>query len=173
MSKTIIESGMEFIADNTFHIERSPLYTSLGGGVKSVEFIRAIENKLLFIEAKSSFPNPDSLKTIPREGGKTGKELFHEAVKDICDKYTHSLNLYAAIATGVTEDGFPPDYAPGDKVSLLFILVIKGFEKSWCAGVERALTNQMRNSVWMSKIWRPNIVVINEKVAVERGLIAS
>ena len=34
------QSGMDFIADNTFHIEESDLYKNAGDGIKSVEFVR-------------------------------------------------------------------------------------------------------------------------------------
>jgi hypothetical protein len=36
MSDIITESGMDFVADNIFHIEKSPLYTQIGSGVRSL-----------------------------------------------------------------------------------------------------------------------------------------
>jgi len=60
MSDVITESKMEFISDNAFRIEKSPLYTNLGEGIKSVEFIRVKEDNLLFVEARSSFPDPNN-----------------------------------------------------------------------------------------------------------------
>ena len=51
MGNTISESGMEFVSDNAFYIEKSDLYTKLGDGVRSVEFIRIKGDKLLFVEA--------------------------------------------------------------------------------------------------------------------------
>jgi hypothetical protein len=173
MSDTITESGMEFIANNAFHIEKSLVYTRLGDRIKSVEFVRAKDNKLLFVEAKSSFPNPNNPTPNPDKGNKTCRELFHEEILDICDKFTHSLNLYSAVDVGITDDGFPPDYKPSDKVSLVFILVINGFDKSWCDEIEMALTNQMRESICMSKIWKPEVFVINDKTAAERKLITN
>lgn len=170
MRNTITESGMEFIADNVFHIEKSPAYARLGGDVKSVEFVRAKDNKLLFIEAKSSFPNPNNPAPNPDKEDKTGDELFQEEISDICDKFTHSLNLYSAVDVGVTEDGFPPDYKPSDKVSLMFILVINGFDRSWCDEIEKALTNRMRDSICISKIWKPEVFVINDEAAASRKI---
>ena len=171
MSNIIIESGMNFIADNAFRIEKSPLYTQLGSNVKSVEFIRAINDKLLFIEAKSSFPNPNNPAPNPNRGNKTGGELFREEIVEICDKFIHSLNLYSAVAIGVTDDTFPPDYNPPNKVSLLFILVINGFKMTWCDEIERALTNLIRKSIYVANIWKPEVSVINDKIASSRGLI--
>jgi hypothetical protein len=171
MSKTIIESGMAFIADNMFHIEKSTTYTRLGDSVKSVEFVRAKENRLLFIEAKSSFPNPGNLMPNPFKRHKTGSELFQEEILDICDKFTHSLNLYAAIDVGVMESNFPADFTSADNVSLVFVLVIKGLEKTWCDEIQKALTLQIRDAVCMSKIWRPEIAVMNDVTAIKRGIL--
>jgi hypothetical protein len=173
MSKTITESGLNFIADNAFHIEKSPAYIRLGDSVKSVELIRAKENKLLFIEAKSSFPNPNNLTPNSIKRNKTGAELFQEEISDICDKFTHSLNLYSAINVGVIADGFPPDFNPSDKVSLIFILVITGFEQTWCDEIQKALTIQIRNTACMSKIWKPEIAVMNDKTAINRKIITA
>jgi hypothetical protein len=53
VSKTIIESGMQFVSENVFHIEKSQQYATLGGSVRTVEFVRAMDDKLLFVEAKS------------------------------------------------------------------------------------------------------------------------
>ena len=172
MTKTVNHSGMAFIDDNVFHIELSPAYTRLNASVKSVEFVRSWENKLLFVEAKSSFPNPGNPMPNLEKGNKTGSELFGEAVTDICDKFIHSLNLYAAIDVGVAKFGFPVEYIiPSDKLSLEFILVIKGFEKSWCDEIKRALTNKMRESVVISNIWKPRVYVINHTDAHKRKLV--
>jgi hypothetical protein len=173
MTSTILESGMTFIAENTFHIEKSPAFSRLDKGMKSVEFIRATDDMLFFVEAKSSFPNPSNPKPNPDKGNRRGEELFREEIEEICDKFTHSLNLYSAVDIGVTEDGFPPDYRPADKVSLTFILVINGFEESWCDEIERALINKLRESICMAKIWQPDVSVINNTTAVTLGLIAN
>jgi len=172
VSKTITESGMIFNADNAFHIEKSRVYTGLGKGVKSVEFIRAKGDKLLFVEAKSSFPKPNKPPN-PNKGNKTGEQLFREEIADICDKFIHSLNLYSAIDVGVTEYNFPTDYKSADKMSLTFILVLNEFEKSWCGEIERALTNKIRESICMSKIWKPEVIVINNEIAAERKITVS
>lgn len=52
MSKIITESEMDFIADNSFYIEKADVYLKLKKGVRSVEFTRTIKDKLLFVEAK-------------------------------------------------------------------------------------------------------------------------
>jgi hypothetical protein len=161
MAKIITESGMDFIADNTFHIEKSDIYTKLKDSIKTVEFIRAKENKLLFMEAKSSFPNPNN----PESSAK-----FQSEIEDICNKFIHSLNLYASIAIGVNIQPLP-DFQPAIKVSLNFVLVFNNFEQKWCAPVEKALTNQLLKSECIAKIWKPTVLVINHKTAKEQNLI--
>ena len=47
------QSGMDFIADNTFHIEESTIYTNIGDSIKTVEFIRTKEVPVL---ESSRFP---------------------------------------------------------------------------------------------------------------------
>jgi hypothetical protein len=110
MNKVIDEQGMLFIAENTFHIEKSTQYKNLPHGIKTVEFVRAKGNYLLFIEAKSSFANPANAQT---------KESFQEEIADVFDKFYHSLSLYSAIDIGVIKEGFPDDYKPASKVLLL------------------------------------------------------
>ena len=165
MNKVIIESGMSFVADNAFYIEKSPLYTQLGENVKSVEFVRSMGNKLLFVEAKSSFPNPNNPTHNPVKGYKTGFELFREEIAELCDKFIHSLNLYSSVYIGVAENGFPPEYKPSATVSIMFVLVINNFNKSWCDEVERALLNTIRESICISRIWKPEIYVLTHEMA--------
>jgi len=162
MVETITESGMDFIADNAFHIEKSDIYAKLKDSIKTVELIRAKDNKLLFMEAKSSFPNP----TNPESS-----EKFQSEIDDICDKYIHSLNLYASIAIGVNEQ-LPLDFIkPIINVSLQFVLIFNNFEQKWCIPIEKALTNQLRKSECIAKIWKPTVFVINYKTAAEQNLI--
>ena len=78
-------------------IEESAAYASIGGCVKSVEFIRAIDDKLVFVEAKTTFPNPDN----PSAGN---DERFQAEINYVCDKFIHSLNLYSSIRVGVNEE---------------------------------------------------------------------
>ena len=160
MAKIITESGMNFIADNSFHIEK--FHTKLKG-IKTVEFIRAKGDKLLFMEAKSSFPNPGNpqLDNIPN---------FQSQVNDICEKFIHSLNLYASIAIGVNEE-FPPDFKPAVKVSLMFVLIFYNFEQEWCIPIKKALETQLKKSKCIAKIWQPTVLVINHEKATKRNLI--
>lgn len=159
MAKTICESGMAIIADNAFHIERSDCYAKIGKDVKSVELIRCIKDSLVFIEAKSSFPKPTE-----------SVINFQSEIDEICDKFIHSLNLFASIAIGVNEQSLP-DVELTDKLFLKFILIINGFEQRWCAPIGKALTNKLRESVCIAKIWKPEVFAINRETAAKRNLI--
>lgn len=162
MAKIITESGMNLIADNAFHIENSGIYKKLkNDNIKSVEFIRAKDEDLLFIEAKSSFPNPNK----PESPAK-----FQSEIDDICDKFIHSLNLYASIAIGTNEQ-LMFDFNPAVKVSLKFILIFNNFEQKWCIPIAKALTNQLRTSICIAKIWKPAVFVINHEMATKQKFI--
>lgn len=163
MAKIITESRMNFIADNAFHIEKSDIYTKLrDNSIKTVEFIRAKDDKLLFMEAKLSFPNPNNPESITK---------FQSEIDDICDKFIHSLNLYTSIVIGVNEQHIP-NFKPANKVSLKFILIIgNSFEQKWCTPIKNALTNQLRNSNCIAKIWKPEVFALSSEMAVGQNLI--
>lgn len=92
----IKESGMEFNAahDDSFYIEKSDLYNSfIPLGVKTVEFLWLKNSEiLLFIEAKSSFSNPNKVND------------FNKNIEDICEKFTHSIDLFFAVLLKRLED---------------------------------------------------------------------
>jgi hypothetical protein len=162
MNNIIRESGMDFIADNAFHIEKSPLYKNIGGGVKSVEFVRAMKNnKLIFVEAKTAFPNPKN----PSEGSLPG---FRREVDEICKKFAHSLNLYSSVEVGAAEEKFPKSYAPPSRVSLIFVLVIKNHRLEWCKRIVSKLNEVM--PPYIKAIWKPKILVINQEMAEKYNL---
>ena len=82
----IEESGMKFGPfeySHIFQIEKSKLYKNLHN-VRTVEFILENNNKLQFIEAKSSSPKP-----VP-----DNLVRFEEFIDEISQKFLHSLNLY-------------------------------------------------------------------------------
>ena len=52
-------SGMDFIPDDAYPIEDSVVYINIKNkGIRSVEFVRIKDDKLLFIEAKASVAHP-------------------------------------------------------------------------------------------------------------------
>ena len=162
MDRIITESGMDFIAKNSFHIENSALFTQLGEGIKSVEFIRIMESRLLFIEAKTTFPNPNTPST-------TNSDRFHDEIGDIRDKFIHSLNALSSVEVGVSQSGFDGSIKLPKRVTLEFWLVIRKHESAWCRSIENALMEAF--PLYLKKIWRPTIFVINRECAVKKGLI--
>ncbi len=161
MIEYISESGMDFVADNTFYIEKSKLYMDTGRGIRSVEFIRIKGNRMLFVEAKTSFPNPNH--SDDESAGRC-----REAIQEICDKFKHSLNLYTSVLVRTKDTTFPEDFVLPRKVTLEFVLVIKNHESDWCRDIEAMLRKNLPR--YLMKIWRPYIRVINHADAISRGL---
>jgi len=165
MDKTIPnQSGMDFIAENSFHIEKANVYKNIGEGVRSVEFIQIRNNKLYFVEAKTSFPNPNN----PNEDNKV---RFKNEIDDICEKFIHSLNLFASIKMGVTEDCFHSELIKPEKVSLIFLLVIKNHKFEWCRPIKGKLEEELPH--YLKQIWKPSIYVLNHQKAIEQGFVVN
>ncbi|MDR1204836.1 MAG: hypothetical protein LBL26_05060 [Peptococcaceae bacterium] len=163
-SNVITESGMDFAADNTFHIEKSQFYTRLRDGVRSVEFVRVLNDKLMFVEAKTSFANPHN-------PDKNNYVKFQSAVEEICEKFIHTLNMYSSVEVGTAEEPFPDSFIPPSKVSLVFVLVVKNHENEWCTPIHEKLVKSL--PTYLKKIWRPKVYVINHETAKKLNLIAS
>ncbi|MDR1321399.1 MAG: hypothetical protein LBK56_08265, partial [Gracilibacteraceae bacterium] len=163
MSDVITESGMNFAADNTFHIEKSPLYAQIGGGVRSVEFVRSKGDKLLFVEAKSSFANPNNIDA-------SNYAKFQSAVEEVCEKFIHSLNMYASVEVGTANVPFPDSFQPPITANLTFVLVVKGHEHGWCMPISESLVEAL--PIYIKKIWRPTVYVVNQETAKKWHLIA-
>jgi len=164
MASVITESDMDFIAENTFHIEKSKLYTNLGEGVRSVEFVRVKNDNLLFVEAKTTFPNPDNPSV-------DNSARFQSEIDDVCDKFIHSLNLFSSVKVGLAEDVFDSSFVLPEKVSLVFILVIKTHEFKWCNKIKGTLMATL--PLYLKRIWKPKVYVINQEVAAKLNLVIS
>jgi len=165
MAKIISESGMDFIAENSFHIEESGAYRSIRHkGVRSVEFIRIKEDVLLLVEAKPSFPNPSE----PHEDN---KERFESEVNMIYEKFIHSLNLYSSIEVGITKVCYPMDFVIPEKVSLTFMLVLNNFKDEWCKPIKSELEEMLPS--YIKEIWKPRIRVLTHQDAIEQGFVVS
>jgi hypothetical protein len=159
MNKQIIESGMEFITDNVFYIEKSQALIKAGQGIKSVEFVRMINDRIMFLEAKTTFPNPE----------RTDTNRFDEEVNDICEKFIHSITLYSSIVLGVNYDELSDAFTVESKKSIWFVLVIRNHELAWC----RYIQTKIRSSLpeYLQRIWSPQVFVINKKGAMKYNLV--
>ena len=156
----IDESGMSFgpfHASNVFWVEKSELYQKVRNReVKTVEFILAEDNKLQFLEAKSSSPRPVA----------DNKIKFDDFIDEIALKFLHSINLhYSGILGRHEEINDIPDkikLMDNSQVSIKCILVIKGHEMAWLPPIQVALNRKM---ISISSIWNFEIAVINDSMA--------
>ena len=158
-------SDMEFVSENVFHIEQSQTYKSIKQyGIDSVEFVRIKDHELLFVEAKTTFPNPNNpdAKNLAR---------FDEEIGEIRGKFIDSLELYAYILSRVAYEDLPSDFAPEEEMQLVFILVIKDHKIEWCSPVQRALSGVIPKHI--KKICKPEVRVINHDEAITQQLAKS
>lgn len=160
---TITESGMTFgpfSEDQIYRIEKADAYIDLGEGVKAVEFVyRQRQDKLFFIEAKSSSPMPKG-------------EKFENYIGDIAEKFLHSFGLWLTLYLKRRTDKISPNMLDIPVAShafrFIFILVINGHRKEWLPPIKAAIARQMMAEI---KIWKHEVIVINDEQARERGLI--
>ncbi len=164
---TIEESGMAFgpfQEENVFYVEKSELYKKLGSKVKIGEFILKRGNKLLFVEAKSTAPNPNS---------DTGED-FYEYIDDISKKLRNSLELFLSANHEIQIDKNQEavkliEFDKFNKMALQFILVIRKHDKEWLQPVRDALDSYL---IAQRKIWNIKIVVLNPELAKKYKLIS-
>ncbi len=171
--RVITESEMNFGKFNEkdlFYIEKSQIYKKLGSGIKTVEFIlRRNKNSLLFLEAKKSCPNVDN-----RYESKEKERKFEEYYAAITEKFIASLQIYLAAILDrfedVSEIGDGIQSASSIKdTQLKFILVVKNAkDTAWLAGPLAELKARL---LQIRKIWDIRVIVLNEELARECGLI--
>ena len=161
------ESGMHFsFADErVFHIETCSAYVEQlrMRGICSVECV-ALRGKeqVLFIEAKSSAPSPNGAGTN-----------FQDFMQQIYDKSLHSLQLCYSILAGIY-DG--QQSAIGSLLAerlqhqpkVLFLVIVRQHEVSWCPPLQDALRREMRHIL---RLWKADVMVINERMARAKGVI--
>lgn len=161
------ESGMrfQFSEKKTFYVEKTAPYdTDLRSyGVSSVECVTLYGEKVLFIEAKMSAPNPKS----------AGGENLRSYIQGIVKKFYDSLSLCCAIQSEV----WPGESIGGElveklsrKPEIVFVLIINKHKKEWSASVQDRLQRDMQG---LLKIWRANVIVINAEQALAKHLIVS
>ena len=155
------ESEMDFISDNAFYIEKSKLYTDIGKGIRSVEFVRVMDSKLLFVEARQTFPNPENT-----EEGNLDK--YNAQIEEICEKFIHSLSLLSSVKVGVARNRFTDDFSLNGKLSLVFVFVIKNHQTKWCRRIRKKFIDTLPE--YLVTIWEPVVYVINHNTAVKHGL---
>lgn len=176
---TIAESGMTFgpfAESHCFQIENSLLHNSAQPGVQIAEFL-LIQNgqgnlppQVWIVEAKSSTPNPGS----PLPGA---AETFSEFIAEIRDKLLNALTLGVTACFGRHANagqGLPQAFTglPLDRTVFRLVLVINGHKAEWLPPLQDALTQALRVTSRTWGLGAGSVVVINDTLARQRGLIA-
>lgn len=165
MKITIQESGMNFgpfAEDSVLKLEKSELYKSLGNNIRSVEFIvYSGENRIIFIEAKSSSPKPQN------------NIDFDRYITEIYKKFVHSVDLFFATLVNRKADKcaeMPGCFREADysRADIKLILIINGHKTEWLHPIRDALQQRLRRQI---KTWSLKIAVMNYKLACDNQLI--
>ncbi len=172
MTPPINESGMTFgpyPIDNCFYIEKSELYKKLRNGVPMAEFllIRSKANnspQVWVVEAKSSSPQPI---TQPN---------FDKFIGEIREKLINALSLSIAACLKRhpgAEIELPASFKTLDlaKATFRLVLVINEHQESWLPPLQDALNNALHSTVKTWGLPANAVVVINDTMAKEHGLI--
>lgn len=160
MGVIIPESDMEFgeyQEKQVFRIEESEQYTKKlrQQGVRCCEFILLRSNKLLFIEAKKSYPDP--INGIIKD-----KNQYYTDIKEIVEKMQHSLDLYANILLNrYVQDGVSEEVKNIENLEMRLVLVIKNADKSWIIPLQEKFRKELNAEM---RIWK--IQGINKYVMV-------
>lgn len=172
MAVVIPESNMQFgeySEEQVFHLEKSGQYVEKlkSNGIKSCEFILRRDNRLFFVEAKSSCPNQITADT-PEE-----KKIKYDAyIRDIVLKMRHSLTLYSNILfQRYDTDGVPEMLRQTDLsgLQIILVLVVKNAEKEWLIPFQDVFRRELKDEI---KIWKVfSFIVINEAAARAKHLI--
>ena len=177
---TITESGMTFgpLAEtHCFQIENSLLHDSAQPGVQIAEFllIRNGQGKLppqvWIVEAKSSTPNPGS----PLPGA---ADTFSDFIAEIRDKMLNALTLGVTACIGRHANSrqvLPQAFSglPLDRTVFRLVLVINGHKAEWLPPLQDALVEALRVTARTWDLGAGSIVVMNDSLARQRGLIYS
>jgi hypothetical protein len=164
MSICIKESGLlfgDYNADNVFHIEKSQIYEGLDDCSKTVEFVlRFNANKIYFIEAKNSSPQP------------CNKKDFNTFINEISGKIEHSMDIFFALIVKRMKDTkgeFPCPFQHIDysTINISAFLIINGHKTEWLPPIKDALTKRLKRII---KTWNIQVAVLNHELAGEYGL---
>jgi len=164
MSVCINESGLlfgDYNDDDVFHIEKSKIHKDLDDCSKTVEFVlRFNADKIYFIEAKSSSPQPGNEKD------------FNAFINEISGKIEHSMDIFFALIVERMKDTkgeFPCSFQRVDysKINITALLVINGHKNEWLPPIKDALTKKLKRII---KTWNMQVAVLNHELAAAYGL---
>lgn len=152
MMVTFKESDMNFSFDekDVYRIEKSQLLSNVQ--MKAAECVCSVGNRLVFLEAKSSFSHPCS------------KENFDKNIQDVADKFSDSIHFLNAVFLRHADEQLPQNIKNKNfrDVEYEFVLVIKKHKEEWLCPVSDQLKSYMRHTL---KLW--NVPDIRVKVMTE------
>lgn len=168
MGIIIPESDMEFgryQEKQVFRIEESEQYKKKlrQQGVRCCEFILLRSDKLMFIEAKKSYPDPIN-------GIIKNKNQYNADIKEIVEKMRHSLNLYANILLKrYVQDGVSEEMKNIENLTIRLVLVIKNADKSWIIPLQEKFRKELYPEMHIWKI--QDFIILNEEQARKKHII--
>lgn len=170
MEVIVKESDMQFgryKEEMFFKIEDSVQYKKSlwQNGVRSCEFILRKGNNLCFIEAKTSCPNQ-----ISAEDPDEKKEKYDEYIKEIVEKMTHSLDLYANILLRrYSQEGVSEQLRDVEDLGMRLVLIVKNAKSCWLDPFRDRFRKELQKEM---RIWKiPDFIVLNEEQARKWGFI--
>jgi len=157
--EAFVESEMTFgpyLDDDFFYIEKSRMLKKCHG-IKTVEFIFHPKKSLLyFVEAKSSSP-----------------KNTEDFAQEIAQKFSNSFQLFMAgilkRKAGHEEIGENIKKLDYQKVKFRFFLIVRGHKETWLPPLRTEIEKIMRG---YQTIWNCEIVVLNDFLAKEQGIIS-
>ncbi len=168
MGIIIPESGMKFGTyqeKQVFRIEESEQYKKKlrQQRVRCCEFILLKSNKLLFIEAKKSYPDP--INGIIKD-----ENQYNTEIKEIVEKMRHFLDLYANILLNrYALDGVSEEMKNIENLTIRLVLVIKNADKSWIIPLQEKFRKELYPEMHIWKI--QDFIILNEEQARKKRLI--
>ena len=174
----IPESDVVFGGDSKgiFSIENASFHPRLQDGVKRVEYIElrngadGMPKTLIFLEAKKTCPNGEN-----RDSSEKKQKKFEEYYRDIAQKFTDSINLFAAYKLKRYALIEPPegqnlakqmDYQ-GIAICFVLVLTSANVTPDWLTGPKIELEVRLRS---LCRVWGAKVLVLDYEMACRYGL---
>lgn len=158
---TFEESRMTFSfpEDDVYRIEKSPLLAEVE--LKATECVVRRDEALMFIEAKSSTPRPQTV------------EKFDDFIDDITTKFTHSIEFYNALMLRHGGKGLPKNVGNVNlsNISYSFVLIVHGHKLEWLPPLMDALKSRMRHTLKLWNVADVAVRVMNDQIALASHII--
>ena len=161
---TFSESGMkfEFLPENVYKIEHSPLHKALGQGIKSCECVLKRKDHIIFLEAKSSF--------APMEN----EDSFKDQIQALVEKFQNSMVLFTGLQGDRPyrqRDKLPPRLQDSASKSAFFqcVLIVRKHDLKQLSELDDVLNKALSKEKKLHCI--SDIKVLNPETAQRYGLI--